>query len=538
MRRSRYVLSVALCAVLTLFSPVAFAVSADARETHTRAPAQPLGFDLDGATIPDLQQRMRAGTLSAASLVSAYLARIHTVDRLVRAVIALDSTATRQAAESDARRRAGQARGPLEGMPVLIKDNVHTAGLPTTAGSRAMRGSPPANDATLVARLRAAGAIILGKANLSEWANFRAERPTSGWSGVGGQTHNPYVLDRNPCGSSSGSAAGVAASLAQVAIGTETDGSVVCPAGMTGVVGHKPTLGMVSRSGVAPISAEQDTPGPIARHVVDAALTLSAMRGPDPDDPATTGDRVGQTDDYGVVARAEGVRGKRVGLWRLPALGPEVDAVMTQSVDILREHGAEVVPVRMPYQDRIAELEFPALLTEFHRDIDEYLRSRSVGPDELAALIEYNRNDPLEQTCFAGQELFEQALASPPPDDPEYQTMRAELTDLAQRSIDETLVEHDLDVIAAPTNPPAWLTDCERGDDDVMPASTPAAVAGYPSTTVPAGSVGELPIGMLLMAGRWTDARLLDIAGSFERASQVRIPPRYLQTVDVGPPWK
>ncbi|MFH9419269.1 amidase family protein [Streptomyces sp. NPDC017529] len=484
------------------------------------------GVDLDTVTIPQLQARMAAGSLTSSALTRAYLRRIETVNPTINAVLRTDPTALRQAAASDARHRRGDTLGPLDGIPVLLKDNVDTRGLPTTAGSLALAGSPPDTDAALVTRLREAGAVILGKTNLSEWANFRSTKPTSGWSAVGGQTHNPYVLDRNPCGSSAGSAAALAASLSQVAIGTETDGSIVCPAGANGVTGHKPSLGLVGGAGVVPISAEQDTAGPMARNVTDVALTLSVLSG-------------GKTAWHGVPGRADGprnshgLRGKRIGLWRLPSLGAEVDAVMTRTAARLRTAGAEVVEVTPPYQKRLAELEFPALLSEFHRDIDAYLATRK-GPRDLAGLIEFNRTHPAEQTCFAGQELFEQALAAPPTTDPEYRAMRAELTDLSRRSIDETLAAHHLDAIAAPTNPPAWTTDCARGDNDVIPSSTPAAVAGYPSLSVPAGSVGELPVGLLLTAGNRQDTRLLSLGAAVERRLDAWRAPRYLPSVGSG----
>ncbi|QWF82649.1 amidase [Amycolatopsis sp. CA-230715] len=512
-------------AALTFASLIAAACFTAPASADGRCPV-----DLDTATIPQLQQKMRDGELSAVALTSAYLARIRTVDRKLHAVLRVDETALRQAAASDRRHRAGTTRGPLDGIPVLLKDNIGTGDLPTTAGSLALAGPPPSKDATLVAKLRDAGAVILGKANLSEWANFRAAKPTSGWSAVGGQTNNPYVLDRNPCGSSAGSAAGLAASLAQVAIGSETDGSVVCPAGMNGVVGHKPSLGLVSRAGVVPISAEQDTAGPMARNVVDTAITLSALQGRDPADPATAAYPADQTTDYAAALRPDALRGKRIGLWRLPSLGKEVDEVMSRTADKLRKAGATVVEVELPHQDRIAALEFPALLSEFHRDIDTYLRTRTGAPRDLAALIEFNRTHLAEQTCFAGQELFEQALAAPPTTDPRYQANRNELRTLSRQSIDDTMARYRLDAIASPTNPPAWTTDCQRGDNDVIPSSTPAAVAGYPSVSVPAGSVGELPIGVLLMAGHWQDARLLSIAGGAERALAAWRPPHYLPT--------
>lgn len=477
------------------------------------------GIDLDTVTIPELQDRMARGSLSSVWLTLAYLRRIKAIDPKINAVLRTSPTTLGQAAASDIRHRLGRTRGPLDGIPVLLKDNVDTRDMPTTAGSLALAGKPPRSDAELVAKLRAGGAVILGKANLSEWANFRAASPTSGWSAVGGQTRNPYVLDRNPCGSSAGSAAALAASLAQVAIGTETDGSIVCPAGMNAVVGLKPSLGVVSQSGVVPISAEQDTAGPMARNVVDTALTLSVIGGtPVAPDLAQA------------AARPGSLRGKRIGLWRLPVLGTEVDALMTRTAERLRGAGAEVVEVDLPYQDRLGELEFPALLSEFHRDIDAYLVTRK-GPRDLAELIEFNRTHPQEQTCFAGQELFEQALVAPPTTDPEHRAMRAELTDLSRRSIDEVMAEHHLDAIASPANPPAWTTDCARGDNDVIPSSTPAAVAGYPSLSVPAGFVGELPVGLLLMAGNGRDADLLTLGAAVEHRLDGRHAPRYLPTL-------
>ncbi|GAA0344641.1 amidase family protein [Streptomyces blastmyceticus] len=484
---------------------------AESAETGVRGAPPGPGVDLDTVTIPELQARMADGSLTSSALTAAYLWRIRTIDPRINAVLRTDPTALRQAAASDARHRHGGTRGPLDGIPVLLKDNVNTRDMPTTAGSLALAGSPPDTDAVLVTRLRDAGAVILGKTNLSEWANFRAAKPTSGWSAVGGQTRNPYVLDRNPCGSSSGSAAALAASLSQVAIGTETDGSIVCPAGMNGVVGHKPSLGLVSRAGVVPISAEQDTAGPLARNVTDAALTFAVLSGGD-------------------TPRPGGLRGRRIGLWRLPPLGPEVDAVMTRTAQRLRTAGAEVVEVTPPYQKRLAELEFPALLSEFHRDVDAYLATRH-GPRNLAGLIEFNRTHPAERTCFAGQELFERALAAPPVTDPQYRAMRAELKDLSRRSIDETMAAHHLDAIASPTNPPAWTTDCVRGDNDVIPSSTPAAVAGYPSLSVPAGFVNELPVGLLLMAGDRQDTGLLSLGAAVEHRLDAWRAPRYLPSV-------
>ncbi|CAL9473203.1 amidase [Streptomyces albus] len=527
MRKRSVTTLIAALAAASLLSgtpaPQAQAAGSATGRPSPDAPAR-LGFDLDTVTIPQLQARMADGSLTSSALTAAYLWRIEKTDPKINAVLRTDPTALRQAAASDARHRHGRSRGPLDGIPVLLKDNINTRGLATTAGSLALAGDPPDTDAALVSRLRRAGAVVLGKTNLSEWANFRAAKPTSGWSAAGGQTRNPYVLDRNPCGSSSGSAAALAASLSQVAIGTETDGSIVCPAGMNGVVGHKPTLGLVSQEGVVPISAEQDTAGPMARNVTDTALTLSVLSG-------------GKTSPLGGTARTgdspaqhphnESLRGKRIGLWRLPSLGPDVDAVMTATAKKLRQAGATVVEVTPPYQKRLAELEFPALLSEFHRDIDAYLATRH-GPRNLAALIEFNRAHPEERTCFAGQELFEQALTAPPTTDPGYRAMRAELKDLSRRSIDETMAAHRLDAIASPTNPPAWTTDCARGDNDVIPSSTPAAVAGYPSLSVPAGTVGKLPVGVLLMSGNHQDTELLSLGAAVEKRLHAWRPPQYL----------
>jgi amidase len=502
-------------------------VPAAARADDSRAG---LGFDLDAATIPDLQRRMDHGQLTAVRLTAAYLGRIAAVDGKIHAVVAVNRDAPAQAAASDNRRRHGHTRGPLDGMPVLLKDNIDTRDQPTTAGSRALVGTRPAADAHLVARLRQAGAVVLGKTNLSEWANFRSTHSTSGWSAVGGQTANPYVLDRNPCGSSSGSGAAIAATLAQVAIGTETDGSIVCPAGANDIVGHKPSLGLVSRTGVVPISAEQDTAGPMTRHVVDAAITLSALQGRDARDPATLTVPPGQPTDYAALLAPGALRGKRIGVWRLSGVDADVDRVVTASVAVLRARGATVVDVDLPYQDAVNDNEFPALLTEFRRDLNAYLAARPGAPDTLADVIAFNEADPVELSKF-GQELFEQSEAAPAPDDPVYLARRRTATDSARRSIDETMASHHLDAIMAPTNSPAWKTDYATGDAFVLGSSTPAAVAGYPNVSVPAGYAGPLPIGISFFADRWADGTVLALAAAFERANPAYRPPAFIPTI-------
>lgn len=489
-----------------------------------------LASALDSLTIPELQEQMDAGDLTSRELTRAYLDRIETVDADVNAVLEVNARAVGEAGASDGRRRRGEARGPLEGIPVLLKDNIDTRRQGATAGSRALLRSRP-DDAALVRRLADAGAVVIGKANLSEWANFRSFTSSSGWSAVGGLTNNPYVLDRNPCGSSSGSGAGVAASLAQVAIGTETNGSIVCPAGANGVVGLKPTLGLVSRDGIVPISAEQDTAGPMARTVVDTALTLAALQGADPADPATAEVPADQTTDYAAALDAGALDGARIGVWRFETGSPETDAVTDEAVEALRAAGAEPVDVLLPYQDVVDTDSFPALLAEFKRDVNAYLAATpGRHPDDLAGLIAFNERDPFELEYF-GQELFELAQAAPSTDDETYRAQRERATTAARASIDETLATYDLDAIMAPTNSPAWVTTLGEGDAFVFGSSSPAAVSGYPNVSVPAGYVQELPVGMSFFAGRWDDADVLSLAYAFEQETQVRRPPAYLPTI-------
>ena len=517
---ARPVLAALLCVLTT--------ASSTSGATPAPSESRP-GLDLDSATIPELQHRMTDGRLTAVELTTAYLRRIDTIDRKVNSVLAISPDALAEAAESDIRRHLGRSLGPLDGIPVLLKDNIDTRALASTAGSRAL-DTPPDHDATLVRRLRGAGAVVLGKTNLSEWANSRSTHATSGWSAVDGQTNNPYVLDRNPCGSSSGSGVAVAASLAQVAIGTETDGSIVCPAGQNGVVGHKPSLGLVSRAGVVPVSAEQDTAGPMARHVVDAAITLSVLQGRDSADPATANYPGDQPTDYARLLTPGALRGARLGLWRPAGHNTAVDKVMRSAVDTLTAAGATVVEVDLPYQDQIGAAESPALLTEFRHDLEQYLATRRHAPRTLAGLIAFDERDPVELSKF-GQELFVQAQAAPPTTDPAYQRQRAIATSLARRSIDEVLAAEHLDAVVAPTNGPAWKTDYSIGDAFELGSATPAAVAGYPDVSVPAGFAGPLPLGVSFMAGRWADARVLAFAAAFEQASNARKAPGYLPTL-------
>jgi amidase len=494
------------------------------------------GVDLEQSTILEIQEAMNHGRLSSLELTAFYLERIERLNPELNAVITTSPTALLEALFSDIRRVTHQLRGPMDGIPILLKDNVDTQNMPSTAGSEALQQARQ-GDAFLVRRLRSGGAVVLGKANLSEWANFRSFLSSSGWSGVGGQTHNPYVLDRNPCGSSSGSGAGISANLAVVAIGTETDGSIVCPSGANGIVGIKPTLGLVSRSGVVPISAEQDTAGPMARNVTDAAVLLSVVAGVDPDDPATAASAGHIARDYTRFLDRHALRGKRIGVWREVTGGdPATDGVFDQFIDNLRRAGATPVEVSLPFQDIVGNNEFPALLNEFKHDINAYL-SKTSGrhPADLAGLIDFNNQHADTELEFFNQDIFDLSQTfSGSLTDPDYQAQRAAATGSAQRSIDETMATLHLDAIAAPTNSPAWVTTLGQGDAFVFGSSGPAAVAGYPNVSVPAGFVGPLPVGVSLFAGRFDEPKLISFAFAYEQAFHARRAPQFLPTLPMA----
>jgi amidase len=492
------------------------------------------GVDLERSTILELQRAMDQHRISSLELTIFYLARIRQLNPDLHAVIATSPTALAEAVLSDLRRLLHQRRGPMDGIPVLLKDNVDTRVMPTTAGSEALQSARHDRDAFLVRKLRAGGAVILGKANLSEWANFRSFLSSSGWSGVGGQTANPYVLDRNPCGSSSGSGASIAANLAVVAIGTETDGSIVCPSGANSLVGIKPTLGLVSRSGVVPISAQQDTAGPMARNVTDAAVMLSVINGVDPDDAATADSAGHASRDYTRFLDRHALRGKRIGVWKEVTGGDaDTDAVFNQFIETLRRAGAEPVEVSLPFLDIANNNEFPALLNEFKHDINAYLAATpGQHPDDLAGLIAFNTAHAATEMPFFGQEIFELAETfSGSLDDPDYKAQRFAATDAAQRSINQTLATFHLDAIAAPTNSPAWVTTLGQGDAFVFGSSGPAAVSGYPNISVPMGFVGELPVGVSIFASRWDEPKLISLAFAIEQEIHARRPPKFIPTL-------
>ena len=488
-----------------------------------------LGLDLDAETIPALQHRMDDGSLTAVDLTAAYLRRVRSVDALTNAILFVNPRALAEAAASDRRRAAGRVRGPLDGIPFVVKDNVDTRDLPTTAGSRALLAARPADDATVVKRLRRAGMVLLGKANLTEWANFRSPRSTSGWSGVGGVTRNPYALDRNASGSSTGSAVAVAASLAQVAVGTETDGSIVSPAGMCGVVGLKPTVGLVSRSGIVPISLAQDTAGPMARHVVDVALVLAALQGRDGEDPATQAIPQGypRRHPVGGAAPGEVLAGVRLGVWSRAGHSPGADRVFARAVAALRRAGAVLVDVDLD-DSQYGPDEGKALVGEFRRDLEAYLAATPGDhPRTLKALVAFNAADPVELRWF-GQETFEAALAAKRRDTT---AARRRASTTARRLLDDLLIGHDLDALVSPTNKVPWKTLLGGGDAFGLPhSSSPAAVTGYPSLTVPAGFGEGFPIGLSFTGPPWSEPRLLELAHAFETLTAARRPPTYKRT--------
>jgi amidase len=514
------------------------ACSGDSRDGTVTA----VGFELEELTIPELQDAMASGRYTSRQLVELYLQRIEAIDHNgpeLRSVIEINPDALRIADELDAERRDRGPRGPLHGIPIVIKDNIDTADrMTTTAGSLALEGSIARQDAFVVERLREAGAVILGKTNLSEWANIRSTNSTSGWSARGGQVKNPYALDRNPCGSSSGSGVAVSANLAVAAVGTETDGSVVCPASANGIVGIKPTVGLVGRSGIIPISHTQDTAGPMARTVTDAAILLTAMAGRDPRDAAT--ERAdGRPQDYAAGLDAGALRGARIGVSRKRHFGysPEADRVVEAAIETMRAQGAVIVdPVEIATVDQIFGCELEVLLYEFKAGLNDYLAG--LGPDArvrtLADVIAFNERERERQMPFFGQELFEMAEKKGPLDSKEYRTHLDNCRKWAgPEGIDAVMKTHQLDALVAPTGSPAWPTDLVNGDHFLGASSGPAAVAGYPNITVPAGEAFGLPVGMSFFGEAWSDARLIRLAYAFEQATRHRRAPRFLPTAPV-----
>ncbi len=497
---------------------------------------------LEEATIDGLQAQMAAGTLTSRRLTQAYLDRIEALDRrgpALRSVIETNPDALTIADGLDAERKTKGARGPLHGIPILIKDNLDTADrMTTTAGSLALAGSIPLRDSFVAQRLREAGAVLLGKANLSEWANIRSSHSSSGWSGRGGQCRNPYALDRNPCGSSSGSGSAVSANLCAAAIGTETDGSIVCPSTANGLVGIKPTLGLVSRAGIIPIAHSQDTAGPMTRTVRDAAILLAAIAGPDPRDPATA-DAGRAPKDYLSSLDENGLRGARIGVARKYfGFHAGVDKVMEAALAEMKKRGAELIdPADIPHTGEYDETELTVLLYELKADLNAYLAS--LGPKApvrtLADVIAFNEAHAKDEMPYFGQDLFMKAQEKGPLTDLAYVEALARNKRLAAlEGIDAVMAQHKLDAIAAPTGGPAWMTDLVDGDHFGGGLSTPPAVAGYPHVTVPAGYVFGLPVGISFVGRAWSEPMLIKLAYAFEQATHARRAPRLLPSADLA----
>jgi amidase len=506
------------------------------RRSWSRFPPE---FELEEATIETLQQGMTEGRYTARRIAQLYLDRIAELDRqgpLIRSVIELNPDALTIADTLDAERTARGSRGPLHGIPVLLKDNIDTADrMATSAGSLALASSIAGQDSTVARRLREAGAVILGKTNLSEWANFRSTHSSSGWSGRGGQTRNPYVLDRNPCGSSSGSGAAIAANFAAIAVGTETDGSIVCPANNCGLVGIKPTVGLVSRAGIIPISATQDTAGPMTRTVTDAAHLLTALQGGDERDPATRVLATRPRQDFAAALVPGGLRGARLGVARnFFGFSPAVDAQLEEALSALKAEGAVLVdPANFPTAGQFDDAEFDVLLFEFKDGLNAYLAG--LGPQAryktLADLIAFNEREKEREMPFFGQEIFLRAQEKGPLTTPAYRNALARCRRLSRRQgIDALVAKHRLDAIIAPTGGHAWTTDHLNGDHFTGGSSTPAAVAGYPAITVPAGAVAGLPIGLSFFGPAWTESKLIRLAFGFEQATRHRRPPSFRPT--------
>jgi amidase len=495
-------------------------------------------FELNEVTIADLQARFAYGKLTARSLTEKYLSRIEQIDKsgpALNAVIEINPDALTIADALDKERKEKGPRGPLHGIPVLVKDNIDTADrMQTTAGSLALLGSKPLKDSFVAQQLRAAGAVILGKTNLSEWANIRSSHSISGWSGRGGQTKNPYALDRNPCGSSSGSGAAVSANLCAIAVGTETDGSVVCPSSANGIVGIKPTLGLISRAGIIPIAHSQDTAGPMARSVRDTAILLGALAGVDPRDSATAESKGKAETDYTKFLDPNGLSGARIGVARKYFGATDAtDELMNNLLEQMKQHGAILVdPADLDSHGKFDSTEFTVLLYELKADLNAYLAGRPGAPQSLQEIIAFNERNKNKEMPFFGQDVFIRADAKGPLTSKEYlDALEANHRLSRKEGIDALMDQHHLDAIMAPTAGPTWVNDYATGDHSVGGSSNAAAVAGYPDISVPAGFIFGLPVGISFFGRAWSEPTLLKIAYGFEQTIRARKPPQFLPSI-------